>query len=350
MGHITRLKINHDIGSLGQVTDIEGSIHSDELARVLAALRQQDYVQEGGRPAERETAQVPRSSVDMHGTIGEQVWMDRVKELDNLLRGANLGLDAARGAVRILSDSLGIESGDESNVAKLAKQVHGRLSQLSDQYWAMDAELDNLRGAMTRIQMPDVPERDKAMELPKQCQALAHHMDVLGRTGFAVVPEEARPGVHVHTPQTREERFEQLKKAQQDATRMMIELATLDGFVKRDTPPDQVMAKTMAWSIAEDQKRRDAEGVKQGAAERGEPKLVGRKALEDAVAQMRSAPGVKSAEINEQGAVEVKVALDSLTARDVVEVGPEDVGPLGDVLDLRPAEKKKDGDDESSPN
>lgn len=331
MGHITRIKINHQVGRLPQVSELEGSIDALELTDVLNAVNNRTSLKEW-----QETAEVPRSSVDMDAghsprsifdgggmePTANETFRDRVikvavalgfdhdaKEKELVLR-SNAALDwlcewsngdsqnkpaedwrkrfelseamvnatfevlaAARGAVRILGTAVGIESGNDCNVAKLAKQVHGRVGSMSTQYWSMDGELDNLRGAMSRIQMPDVPPRVDDMELPKQCQTLAHHMDVLKRTGFAVVPEEAKPGVHVHGPQTREERFERLKVAQQEATRMMIDLATIDGYVTKDTPADEVMAKTMSWSIDIDNKRKAEEGVKKGSPTTGEPQV-----------------------------------------------------------------------------
>lgn len=339
MGHITKIKINHQVGHIAQVSELEGSIDVSELLDVRVAMSFQptdeedsastvdwndrmrskvcelattfgwrtqhhltlkansyaalDWMIDNVSPSKDnplETARVPRSSMDGGPEDGEVpaaiMWQREWEKI-------HAQFDAARGAVRILATAVGIESGDVCDVAKLGKQVHGRVASMSTQYWSMGDELQNLRGAMTRMQMPDVPQGEDGMELPKQCQALAHHMDVLKRTGFAVAPEEAKEGVHVHAPQTREERFERLKVAQQEATRMMIDLATIDGYVSKDTPADEVMAKTMAWSVRIDQERRlEEEGVKKGAPTTGDPKV-----------------GVATVTQNHQPGLDVKVAF-----------------------------------------
>lgn len=292
MGHITKLKINYNVGTFAKVEELEGSIASWEMQDLMKALNSSEPEQLDQSPPSPETAQVPRSSMESDG----EVTVERLQHWQRQAEGLWADMDAARGAVRILSDALGIESGDESNIAKLAKQVHARVGAMSDQYWGMDAELENLRGAMHRIQMPDVPVRDKSMELPKQAQELAHHMDVLKRTGFSVVPEPVREGVHVHGPQSREERLEALKKVQQDATRMMIDLATLDGFVKRDTPPEQIMERTMVWSIEQDRIRKeDALKSKPEPGKLDDPLIV---ALMHAISkEVTKAPTVASVEV-----------------------------------------------------
>lgn len=263
MGHITKLKLQHNAGALASVSEIEGSMDASELGPILRSIRQQDLEPAPECSPDVETCQVPRENLapTEDGPPGS---FDRL--LETASRNA-ADLDAARGAVRLMAESVGIESGEGCNVAKLAKQVNAILSSWATQYLSMDSELANLRGAMVRFRMPEVPEPEDGQELTDHCQVLAHHMDVLGNAGFSCSPTEKPSSAPDGAPMSRDDRLSALAAAQQEAQRMMIDLAVLDGFVAPGMPAPLVMAKTMEWAKAMDA----AGGVKVGEPERGEP-------------------------------------------------------------------------------
>lgn len=250
---ITKVKVEESAGSMLMSTELECQLDALELLAVMRAVCPGKYT---SPTPSQETCDVPRSNLEM-GECKEAAKDDEtvveIVEARLARIHAERHLEAARGAVQILAEAVGIPSGPDCNVAKLAKQAHGKFQGMFDIQLKMDGELDNLRGAMTRFGMADVPQAEDGQELTKQCAAIAHHFDVMIRQGWGVSTERLQDD---GKPKTRKQLNQELREVQQDAQRRMVDLATLDGYLDNDTPKADGMAQVIRWAAAMDENRK----------------------------------------------------------------------------------------------
>jgi hypothetical protein len=235
MGTINKIELDRTVGQLNIATRVEGELAHGEVAETLGAMHS------AGKDVYDED----------RGDDGKSPVADAY-DLFEQLNTANASYDAALGAVRILASGLGLASSSQSNVAKLAKQVHAVVQAEHIEFMQMYKEIANLDAAMRRFGF-DPPPLGDDLAPTKRCQILAHHLDEAKRRGMTPVDFDKTT--------TREGRMNQLAAVQKQAQLIMVSVAMVDGFVNEEMTPDEMRVGTQRWVNQEDARIKNAEAA-----------------------------------------------------------------------------------------
>jgi hypothetical protein len=216
---------------------VKSNIHIRDDGEIAVEMRVTDMcllIEHGGSSPGFEDGESSDEALLKHEEIGQ---------LRRRVTHAESHLDAARGAVCLLAEVCGIESGEHSNVAKLAKSCRAVVQAAKELPPAIDKELANLRGAMRRMGL-EIPDA-KPGEWPTGAIArMAHEVDLAVRGGEVLISSSV--------PKDRDGLMGELAALSSCTSRCMIEIAKIDGYVSKDMGEQEAFDAVRRWAIDSD--------------------------------------------------------------------------------------------------